>query len=73
MRDGFSRADDSLPKRLTEEPMPEGPAKGHVISQLESLLDNYYDERGWDKKTGKPTPEKLKELGLDNVIKDLWG
>jgi len=53
--------------------MPEGPAKGHVVSQLDSLLDNYYDERGWDKKTGKPTPEKLKELGLDNVIKDLWG
>jgi aldehyde:ferredoxin oxidoreductase len=73
MRDGFSRADDTLPKRLTEEPMPEGPAKGHVVSQLDSLLDNYYDERGWDKKTGKPTPEKLKELGLDNVIKDLWG
>jgi aldehyde:ferredoxin oxidoreductase len=72
MRDGFSRADDTLPKRLTEEPMPEGPAKGQVIDQLDMLLDHYYEERGWDKKTGKPTPEKLKELGLDNVIQDLW-
>jgi aldehyde:ferredoxin oxidoreductase len=72
MRDGFSRADDTLPKRLTEEPMPEGPAKGHVIDQLDTLLDHYYEERGWDKKTGKPTPEKLKELGLDNVVQDLW-
>jgi aldehyde:ferredoxin oxidoreductase len=72
MRDGFSRADDTLPKRFLEEPMPEGPAKGHVVEQLNALLDNYYEARGWDKKTGKPTPEKLKELGLDFVIPDLW-
>jgi len=72
MRDGFTRADDNLPKRLTEEPMPDGPAKGHVVEQLDTLLDNYYEARGWDKKTGKPTPEKLKELGLDFVIPDLW-
>jgi aldehyde:ferredoxin oxidoreductase len=73
MREGFSRADDTLPKRLTEEPMPDGPAKGHVINQLDMLLDHYYEVRGWDKETGKPSPEKLKELGLENVIPDLWG
>jgi len=73
MRDGFSRADDTLPKRLTEEPMPDGPAKGHVIDQLDMLLDHYYEVRGWDRETGKPCPEKLRELGLENVIPDLWG
>lgn len=74
MRDGFSRSDDCIPKRLTDEPMPDGPAKGHVISQseLDTMLDQYYEVRGWDKKTGKPLPEKLKELGLDYVIPDLW-
>jgi aldehyde:ferredoxin oxidoreductase len=72
MRDGFSRADDTLPKRLLEEPMPDGPAKGHRVEQLDKLLDHYYEARRWDKKTGKPTPEKLKELGLDYVIPDLW-
>jgi aldehyde:ferredoxin oxidoreductase len=72
MRDGFSRADDNLPKRLVEEPMPDGPAKGHVVEQLDTLLDNYYEARGWDKITGKPSPEKLRELGLDFVIPDLW-
>ena len=72
MRDGFSRADDNLPKRLVEEPMPDGPAKGHVVTELDTLLDNYYEARGWDKKTGKPSPEKLRELGLDFVIPDLW-
>jgi len=72
MRDGFSRADDNLPKRLVEEPMPDGPAQGHVVKELDTLLDSYYEARGWDKKTGKPNPEKLKELGLDFVIPDLW-
>jgi aldehyde:ferredoxin oxidoreductase len=72
MRDGFSRADDNLPKRLVEEPMPDGPAKGHVVEQLDTMLDNYYEARGWDNKTGKPSPEKLKDLGLDFVIQDLW-
>lgn len=72
MRDGFSRADDTLPARLLEEPMPDGPAKGHVVGQLDTLLDQYYQERGWDKETGKPTPEKLKELGLESVIDDIW-
>jgi aldehyde:ferredoxin oxidoreductase len=31
-------------------------------------LDDYYDERGWDKESGIPTPEKLKELGLEGCL-----
>jgi aldehyde:ferredoxin oxidoreductase len=72
MRDGFSRKDDTLPGRFLEDPMPAGPAKNHVVEELDALIDGYYQERGWDKETGKPTPEKLKELGLENVSKDLW-
>lgn len=72
MRDGFSRADDTLPQRLLEEPMPDGPAKGHIVEELDTLLDQYYKIRGWDKDSGKPTPEKLKELGLENTIADFW-
>ncbi len=71
IREGLTRADDTLPKRLLEEPMPEGPAEGQVVN-LNPLLDAYYEFRGWDKKTGKPTPEKLKELGLDEVIKEIY-
>ncbi|HUT84284.1 MAG TPA: aldehyde ferredoxin oxidoreductase C-terminal domain-containing protein, partial [Thermodesulfobacteriota bacterium] len=75
VREGMTRADDSLPARLHEEPLPEGPAKGMVLSRekLDEYLDAYYDFRGWDKATGKPTPEKLRELGLDNVVSDIWG
>jgi aldehyde:ferredoxin oxidoreductase len=63
---GFTRADDTLPKRLMTDPLKEGAAKGHVISQddLNTMLDEYYIARGWDVKTGLPTKEKLVELGL---------
>ncbi len=63
-----------MPKRLMEDPLPDGPAKGMVIekSTLEMLKDSYYEFRGWDQETGKPTIKKLKDLGLDDLIKDIW-
>ena len=70
VREGITRADDTLPARLLEEPLPEGPAEGQVVN-LDPLLDAYYEFRGWDK-NGKPTPERLKALGLDWVIKEIY-
>ncbi|MEM3904119.1 MAG: aldehyde ferredoxin oxidoreductase C-terminal domain-containing protein, partial [Sulfolobales archaeon] len=52
---------DTLPKRLLEEPMPEGPVKGHVV-RLGEMLKEYYEARGWIK--GRPTRAKLEELDL---------
>ncbi|MBC2715162.1 MAG: aldehyde ferredoxin oxidoreductase family protein [Desulfobacteraceae bacterium] len=72
VREGLTKADDTLPKRLLEEPMPEGEAKGHVVEKLDQMLDAYYEFRGWDKGTGKPTPERLKELGLDDIIDKIY-
>ncbi|MBC8274668.1 MAG: aldehyde ferredoxin oxidoreductase family protein [Chloroflexi bacterium] len=72
VREGLTAADDMLPKRLLEEPLPEGPAEGHVNNPA-ALLDAYYQLRGWDKVTGKPTREKLRELGLEEVIPVVWG
>lgn len=68
VRDGLTRADDTLPERLLEEPLPEGPAAGEKVEKLDEMLDAYYDFRGWDRKTGKPTSAKLIELKLDHVI-----
>ena len=62
VRAGFSRKDDTLPRRLTHEPLKEGPAKGKV-SHLEEMLEDYYQQRGWTQE-GIPTEGKLKELGL---------
>jgi len=65
IREGFTRNDDTFPKRLLTEPIREGPSAGQLISQsdLDAMLDEYYEVRGWDK-DGKPTAAKLKELGL---------
>jgi aldehyde:ferredoxin oxidoreductase len=64
-RMGMRRSHDTLPRRIMEEPIPDGPSKGMVASKekLNKLLDEYYSLRGWDE-NGIPTPEKLKELGL---------
>jgi aldehyde:ferredoxin oxidoreductase len=43
-----------------------GSSTGSVI-ELEPMLDEYYRARGWDPQTGLPTPEKLGELGLDDL------
>lgn len=59
---GFDRRQDSLPDRLTREPMPDGPAKG-MVCHLDEMLDAYYEVRGWTDE-GVPTPQKLRELGL---------
>lgn len=74
IREGISRDDDILPGRLMEDPLPSGPAKGMVLDPktLEEMKDAYYELRGWDKSTGKPTHQKLQDLGLTELIPDVW-
>jgi len=62
LKAGIDPSQDTLPKRLLEDGIPEGPSAGWV-SKLSEMLPEYYALRGWDK-TGIPTAEKLKELGL---------
>jgi aldehyde:ferredoxin oxidoreductase len=69
-REGLSRKDDALPKRIISEPIAQGPSKGQRVTskELKQMLDQYYMIRGWDKQTGKPTKEKLVELNLDEYV-----
>ncbi len=53
---------DTLPPRMLNEPLPEGPGKGRVVD-LDKMLPDYYAYRSWDEK-GWPTKQKLQELGL---------
>ena len=62
MAAGFSRADDTLPPRLLNDPAPSGTAKGRVC-ELNTMLDEYYELRGWDS-NGKPTIDTLARLNL---------
>lgn len=66
LREGFSRRDDSLPQRMKRPLQNGGPADGNALTDkdLEVMLDDYYQLRGWDSE-GRPRPEKLKSLGLD--------
>lgn len=62
MRAGLTGADDSLPKRLLEDPAPSGNAKGKV-AELGKMLPEYYAVRGWTTE-GMPTNETLNRLAL---------
>ncbi len=59
---GIDSGQDKLPKRLVDEPMPDGPSKGWV-TKLDELLPQYYSVRGWSS-DGIPTAEKLSGLGI---------
>jgi aldehyde:ferredoxin oxidoreductase len=63
--EGISRSEDTLPERYFEEPIPEGPSKGEVVSRVEfsRMLDEYYRLHGWDEE-GLPRNKTLKRLGL---------
>ncbi len=60
-RYGFDRTEDILPRRLITEHVSKGPSKGQ-ISRVPEMIDRYYSLRGWV--DGKPTEDKLKELGI---------
>lgn len=65
-REGFVRADDAIPARFFTEPLSIGPRKGAVLARekFDTMLDDYYQNRGWDLKTSKPLAAKLKSLKL---------
>ncbi len=73
VREGLTRKDDDYPDRFYDEPIPDGPTKGALLSRdtMTTLLDVYYDMVGWDKETGIPTKEKLVELDLGYVADEL--
>jgi aldehyde:ferredoxin oxidoreductase len=64
-REGITREQDTLPKRLFE-PLEGGPSDGKAVDrqQFEAALEMYYVQAGWDPVTGNPTAETLDELGL---------
>jgi len=82
VREGiFSRKDDGIPESWVTEPIKS--EEGDIYLQnypktkrikkkeAEELLDGYYDERGWDIKTGNPTRQSLEKLKLNDVADNL--
>jgi aldehyde:ferredoxin oxidoreductase len=60
---GLSKADDTLPKRILEEPAEVGIGKG-LVCRLGEMLPEYYELRGWDEE-GRPKADTLARLGLN--------
>ena len=67
---GLKRENDQLPKAFLQ-PYPSGGSAGYMVN-LDEMLDAYYKARQWDPVTGKPTEQKLVDLGLDDIAADLW-
>lgn len=65
------RQSEVFPKLWTQ-PLNEGGTQGFVPN-WEDMLREYYDYRHWDWDSGRPCPEKLVALGLDELVQDLWG
>ena len=79
VREGFTRKDDRFPDRWFEPVMRHGQetyledyfGKRLTREDCEKILDDYYDENGWDITRGIPTKKKLLELGLEEIAEDL--
>ena len=69
IREGWTRADDTLPARVLSEPLPDGVAAGVGLSpsDLDMMISAYYQARGWNP-DGSIPDEKLGELGLDKLV-----
>jgi len=62
---GLTAADDRLPK-IVLDPVNEGGSAGKTPN-FQQLKTAYYEFRQFDKESGYPSQDKLKELGLDDL------
>jgi aldehyde:ferredoxin oxidoreductase len=69
IREGWKRADDTLPPRTLQEALPTGVAAGTTLTQeeLDSMIAGYYRARGWTDE-GLIPETKLAELGLLDLL-----
>jgi aldehyde:ferredoxin oxidoreductase len=68
VRHGCTRSEDRLPERL----LREVGKRGQAVVQLDRMLPEYYEARGWDPITSMPTKAKLEQLNLQDLAEDLW-
>lgn len=71
VRDGMSRKDDTVPKKMLVHAATGSRAfQAPTMEQFDQMMDEYYRQRGWDN-NGVPTAAKLEELGLGDYVKYL--
>ena len=69
IREGWRRADDTLPPRVFQEALPTGVAAGVGLDKqdLDMMIQGYYRARGW-RNDGTIPMGKFQELELDDVV-----
>ena len=74
MNTDLSREDDYPPRRYGRIGKI-GPYAGHKCDKdmWDKMLDKYYELHGWDIETGLPTPESLKQIGLEDIAQMIAG
>jgi aldehyde:ferredoxin oxidoreductase len=71
IREGFRPSHFKLPDRaIGKPPQDRGPLKGVTID-VASQVRKYFRLMDWDVQTGKPSRERLIELGLEDIARDL--
>jgi len=73
LREGLTPADFKLPGRVTgDPPLANGPLAG-ITLDMDTAVQDHFQGLGWDPATGKPSRDRLTELGgLDDVVADLY-
>jgi aldehyde:ferredoxin oxidoreductase len=51
-------------------PLTAGPLQGITVD-AHIMISEYCETMGWDPGSGRPSREKLRELGLDLIVQDL--
>jgi aldehyde:ferredoxin oxidoreductase len=70
-RHGMRKEDERPSKKYGSVPV-DGPAAGRdIMAKWGLMLETYYTGMGWDPETGRPLPETLRDLDLDDLIADL--
>lgn len=69
VREGWTRADDTLPPRCLDEALRDGPGAGERLTrdELDLMIAGYYAARGWTE-DGQVPSGKLRELGLEHLV-----
>jgi len=68
VREGWTRAEDTLPKRFLSEALPEGASEGGRLSKadLDRMIARYYEARSWTR-DGLVPPEVVERLDLRDL------
>jgi len=72
IRHGHTAEMDAPSPRYGSTPT-DGWGKGkNIMANWNELRSKYYEGMGWDKETGKPLPDTLQRLGLEDAVDELW-